>query len=174
MSETRIERKPGCASMRQQQALLLGSWVQRNLDSFKHRAHPFPFLPTVHNSTPERIKTPAAYNPPDVRVVVAADEVHVFVADAPSDGCQEGDGVVDVAFPAEREVSEDVEVVPGLEAAQEVADDQLVVLFDAARASVHECDVLVAEVYVAGEPVRHGRAPFVLSYAATMLSRRAV
>lgn len=82
--------------------------------------------------------------------------------------------MIDVALSAEREVTEDVEVIPGLEAAQEVADDQLVVLFDAARSTVHEGDVLVSEVQVAGEPVRHGRAPFVLSYAATMLSRRAV
>lgn len=81
--------------------------------------------------------------------------------------------MVDVALPTEREVAEDVEVIPGLEAAQKIADDSPVVLFDAARATVHESDVLVAEVQVAGEPIRHGRAPSIVSYAATILSRRA-
>lgn len=54
--------------------------------------------------------------------------------------------MIDVAFPAEREVTKDVEVVPGLEAAQKIADDGLVVLFDAARSTVRERDVLVAKV----------------------------
>ena len=78
--------------------------------------------------------------------MVAADEVHVSVADTLGHWGQESDGMVDVAFPAEREVAEDVETIAGVEVAQEVADDSLVVLFDAARATMHKGDVLVAEV----------------------------
>ena len=50
VSEPSVVHEPSRASMRQEQPLLRGGRVKRDLDSLKHHAHPFSYLVGEYNA----------------------------------------------------------------------------------------------------------------------------